>query len=43
MSVLPARRLAKAIRVPSGDHTGVKYSPCVGVSRCAPVPSPATT
>jgi hypothetical protein len=43
MSVLSRRRLAKAMRPPSGDHTGAKYSPWAGVSRFSAVPSPATT
>src|SRR5687767_9439426 len=43
MSVLSTRRAAKASRLPSGDHTGEKYSPWAGVSRFSPVPSPVTT
>src|SRR5688572_27600780 len=43
MSVLSRRRAAKARRLPSGDHTGPKYSPWSGVSRFSPEPSPATT
>src|SRR5918996_235669 len=43
MSVLSARRPAKATRFPSGDHIGVKYSPWAAVSRCSPVPSSVTT
>src|SRR5437763_1640608 len=31
------------MRVPSGDQTGVRYSPCTGVRSFSPVPSPDTT
>src|SRR5437763_11143760 len=31
------------MRVPSGDQTGVRYSPCTGVRSFSPVPAPDTT